>query len=394
MSDARSDRPRQRVIDLTNGQAEARPRVGMITRFPPSTTGSASAARALATRLRRRYGIPVDVIRLMSLGEDAAQGRPVVMDLNPRWHMSARFAAKRLNRCDLALVYLDRHVPIDLTRACLADLDVPVIVALDDVPPEGTPETEALAALLERANTVVVTSETARRRLEAQGLSGARVEVIPHGSPLRPCQPRPGPRRRILTWGYLAPGMGAERVLRALSLLGDIEPPISYRLIGVSDPAWTRRQAVAYRDALTEEAKRLEVDDRFEMVPLIHAREALQAEVERSDLLAVVYDSRDRASSRILAEAVSTGRPVVATAFPGAIEMLATGAGMTCDHDDAVAMADAIRGYLTDESRYAYAAGVASAISSSLTWDEVARRFALLITAVEDVVVERVNSSS
>jgi len=105
----------------------------------------------------------------------------------------------------------------------------------------------------------------------------------------------------------------------------------------------------------------------------------MEEEIARSDVIAVVYDSRERASSRILAEAVSTGRPVVATAFPAAIEMLSSGAGFTVDHDDPDTMTAALKTLLTDDQGYLNASRAAATMSPKLSVEETARRYASLL---------------
>lgn len=59
--------------------------------------------------------------------------------------------------------------------------------------------------------------------------------------------------------------------------------------------------------------------------------------------------------------------------------MLASGAGMTVDHDDSEAMAAAFRTYLTDDDEHKVASRVAAAMSQSLSMEETARRYALLL---------------
>jgi glycosyltransferase involved in cell wall biosynthesis len=379
------------LIDLTDPRRELK--VAMIARFPPSVSGSACAASELASRLGTRFGIPVEVIRLMRSGEAAAAGHPVVMDVNPRWHMSGRLAARRANRCDISLVLLDRHVPLNLVEAFMRELETPIVLAVDEVPPAGTADALSLGALATRAATVVVPSESARRLLDSQSEGRIRMEVIPHGSPWRVFEPRRGERKHILTWGFIAPGMGAERVIRALALLGDLDPSPQYRVVGVTDPSWTRKEAARYRRSLKEEAERLGVADQVELVPLLHAGDDMAEEIEKSDLIAVVYDSRQAVASRILSEAVSTGRPVIATAFPGAIELLASGAGRTVAHDDDGELAATLRMYLTDEGEYLRSARIAAFLSPSLAWEEIARRYALLLTGEQGRVATEVKTT-
>ena len=118
------------------------------------------------------------------------------------------------------------------------------------------------------------------------------------------------------------------------------------------------------------------------MIPMLHSTERLALEIERSDLLVIAYDETERSASRILCEALTTGRPVVATAFPGAIEMLSSGAGVTVAHDSAEDMAAAIRRLLSDDSAYRRASRLATALSPGYFWDETAARFATLIRDV------------
>jgi glycosyltransferase involved in cell wall biosynthesis len=293
--------------------------------------------------------------------------------------MCAGIAASRANRCDIAIVQVDRHVPTQLLDELLAELEIPVVVALDDVDAGDKAETRLLARAVTRAHTVVVPSETVLRRLSTVAEESVEIHVIPPGSPWRPLQPDDRDRRQILSWGYMTPGMGAERVIHALPRLGSLDPKPRYRLIGVTDPGWTRQEGDAYRAYLGAEAERLGVEDQVDIVPMVHSRRGLGQEIARSDVIAVAYDSRDRASSRILAEAVSTGRPVVATAFPAAIEMLSSGAGMTVDHDDTDAMVAALEMLLTDDNEYLRASRAAAAMSRALSVDETALRYAELL---------------
>ncbi len=60
------------------------------------------------------------------------------------------------------------------------------------------------------------------------------------------------------------------------------------------------------------------------------------------------YDSTDQVTSGVLVDSIASGRPVVATAFPHAIELLGSGAGIVVGHDDPDALVGALRRLLTD----------------------------------------------
>jgi glycosyltransferase involved in cell wall biosynthesis len=59
------------------------------------------------------------------------------------------------------------------------------------------------------------------------------------------------------------------------------------------------------------------------------------------------YDSIDQITSGVLVDAVAAGKPVVATEFPHAIELVGRGCGVLVPHADPAALANAIQ-MLTD----------------------------------------------
>ena len=363
------------LIDLTGDHSVAPLRVAMVTRFPPSCSGAAQAASDLAETLVSRFGIDVEVIRFVPLGEHAAPGLPVVMELNPSWSLGGEAAAARASQCDVVLVRLEHSSPVELVDELIGRSEVPVVLVLDDVAPARTDLAGSVAALAKRADAVVVPSRTAQERIHEQTSGSVRADVIPHGSSWSAMEPPKGIRCRILTWGFMSPGMGVERVIQALALLGDIKPAPHYRIIGIAHPSWSNREAARHRRNLLKTAETLGVGDCVEFGPILSSREELFEEARESDILAVMYDAQDRAASRILTEAVSTGRPVVATRFPGAVELLASGAGLTVAHEDTAELAAALRRLLTDDKAYLEAAKAARSLSPSLGWDSVAGQF-------------------
>ena len=60
--------------------------------------------------------------------------------------------------------------------------------------------------------------------------------------------------------------------------------------------------------------------------------------IQSADLVVLPYDSDDQVTSGVLVDAVAAGRPVVSTAFPHAVELLASGAGIVVPQRDPVAL--------------------------------------------------------
>jgi polysaccharide biosynthesis protein PslF len=84
------------------------------------------------------------------------------------------------------------------------------------------------------------------------------------------------------------------------------------------------------------------------------------------------YDSTDQVTSGVLVDAIAAGKPVVATAFPHAVELLASGAGLVVDHDAPDAMAAAVRRVLLEPGLADRMATQARRIAPSLGWPVVA----------------------
>jgi glycosyltransferase involved in cell wall biosynthesis len=74
-------------------------------------------------------------------------------------------------------------------------------------------------------------------------------------------------------------------------------------------------------------------------------------------------------------DAIAAGRPVVATAFPHATELLASGAGLVVDHDDPEAMAMALKRVLLEPQLASRMAAEAERLAPSLGWPVVAGRY-------------------
>jgi len=72
---------------------------------------------------------------------------------------------------------------------------------------------------------------------------------------------------------------------------------------------------------------------------------------------------------------VAAGRPVVATRFPHAVELLADGAGVTVPHRNPLAMANALREVLTHPGRAEAMTAVAQRLGAELSWPAVAERY-------------------
>lgn len=354
---------------------------GILSTFPPTPCGIATFSAALAAGLVANDAT-VDVVRC---GPPLEVEDPfVVASLLPDGE-DVGAAVDALNRTDVAIVQheygiyggFDGAVVLDV----LAALDVPTIVVAHTVPIAPTSSQRAvLEGVCDEADVVVVMTTTARDRLVAGfDVADARIVVIPHGATIPARSTRLAPdrtsRHELLTWGLLGPGKGIEWAIDAVAMLGGLQPRPHYTIAGATHPKVLANDGEAYRDMLLQRAwssgaiKHVEFDDGYRDL------ESLTDLIVAADLVVLPYDSEEQVTSGVLVDAVAAGRPVVSTAFPHAVELLRSGAGLVVPQRDPAALASAIRAVLTDDRLAADMAAEARRLAPDLSWLAVAARY-------------------
>ena len=273
----------------------------------------------------------------------------------------------------------------DEVLTVLRHLDVPVVVVLHTVLVHPTPhQRHVLEAVAAAADAVVVMTETARARLAAGYAVDPRlVVVIPHGAAdnRRGAPVRSG-RPTVLTWGLIGPGKGIEWGIAAMAALTDLDPAPRYVVAGETHPKVLAWKGEAYRDSLVAQARRLGVAGSVTFDGRYRDTASLGELVRAADVVLLPYDSRDQVTSGVLIEAVAALRPIVATRFPHAVELLGDGTGLLVPHGDAPAIAAAIRSIITDDSLISELARAAAARAPDLLWPSVAHRYQRLATGL------------
>jgi glycosyltransferase involved in cell wall biosynthesis len=354
---------------------------GILSTFPPTACGIATFSAALSVGLVAN-GATVDVVRC---GESPDMEDPLVRAaLDDRGGALAN-AIDTLNDADVAIVQHEFGIYTgedgDAVLDVLAGLVVPTIVVAHTVPLVPTAnQRRVLESVCAAAGVVVVMTETARvRLLDGYDVDGSTVEVIAHGAATPPADPasaeRASARRQLLTWGLLGPGKGIEWAIDAVSMLTDLRPRLRYTIAGATHPKVRASAGESYRDMLVQRswsagaAPHVTFDDTYRDLA------SLTSLIVSADLVVLPYDSREQVTSGVLVDAVAAGRPVVSTAFPHAVELLGSGAGIVVPQRDPIALADAIRAVLTDDALAAGMAAEARRLAPELSWNAVAGQY-------------------
>jgi polysaccharide biosynthesis protein PslF len=355
------------------------PSFGILGTYSPTACGLATFSEALANGLTAR-GADVNVVRIAD--GDASEEPDVVGELVNGSASSLEATSELLNRSDVAVIQHEYGIyggpDGDEVVQIMAGLRVPSIVVVHTVLKDPTPhQRSVLESVMALADQVIVMSEVARRRLCAGFVvDHHKVTVIPHGAALpnangvrRPARPT------ILTWGLLGPGKGIERVIDAMASLKSLPNPPRYVIAGRTHPKVFAAQGEGYREALGAQAKRLGVAESVSFDAVFRTPEELTALIQTATVVVLPYDSKDQVTSGVLVDSLASGRPIVATAFPHAVELLGSGAGTIVAHDDPDALVAALHQLLTDPHVADSMATEARGLAQRVAWPVVANAY-------------------
>jgi polysaccharide biosynthesis protein PslF len=357
--------------------------IGILSTFPPTACGLATFSAALAAGLAGR-GADVRVVRV---GDGTpTSDRRVVGEIVEGCATSLADGAAQLGRCDVVVVQheyglyggADGDEVLDVLGA-LEARGVPTIVVAHTILAAPTLHQRAvLEDVAALAGRVVVMSEAARLRLcSTFDVDPSKVVTIPHGAATPKARPPTGwaGRPTLLTWGLIGPGKGIERVIDAMQTLQELRPRPRYLVAGRTHPKVLAADGEAYRNARVEQAWRLGVAASVTFDAGYRDVRSLTDLVLAATVVVLPYDSDDQVTSGVLVDAIAAGRPVVATAFPHAVELLASGAGIVVAHDDPDALTRALVQVLTVPGLAAGMAAEAARLAPGLGWPVVAGAF-------------------
>jgi glycosyltransferase involved in cell wall biosynthesis len=313
-----------------------------------------------------------------------APGAEVVYQMSTQRHSDAVMAAERLNRFDVVVVQHEYGIfggrDGDQVLEVLSRIRVPVIIVVHTVLSAPTAhQRHVLEEAVALADVAVTMTQTGHRRLRAgYQIDARKIMVIPHGAWAGGGPDRAtgrSPRPVVLTWGLLGPGKGLEWGIEALPGLRVIDPVPLYVVAGQTHPRVLARDGERYRESLRHRAAELGVADMLRFEPGYLDMDSLRRLVQQADVVLLPYDSHEQVTSGVLIEAVASLTPVVSTAFPHAMELLADGVGFLVPHADHEAIGAALYRVLTEPAHAAEMVANAARIAPALQWTAVADRY-------------------
>jgi polysaccharide biosynthesis protein PslF len=351
----------------------------MVSTFPPTQCGIATFAESL-TRAITHAGASVDMVDLPG-GHDVPPHEAVLH--RHRGDVDIPVTSHLLNSFDVVVLQhefgiwdgSDGHGIVSL----LGSIATPVITVLHTVPAvAGAGQRRSLQRILDLSDAVVVLSHSAYRRLTSDfSVRPGTLRMIPHGATvLWHLRGEPDmAAHRVLTWGLLGQGKGVEWGIRAMALLHQRGLDGEYVIAGATHPNVKRHEGESYRQSLADLARRLGVARKVVFADDYLSDAHLTDLIRQSSVFLLPYDSREQITSGVLVEAIAAGGPVVATRFPHASELLGDGAGVLVDHQDPLAMANAMEHVLRDGAASERMRQRSRALAAELAWDRVAEDY-------------------
>lgn len=367
--------------------------IGFVSTYPPTVCGLATYTESLLGAVVADRGV-CSRVGVVDVGDDhrvVDSHRVVHRHVGGNVHSLNR-AAEVLNTYDTVSIQhefgifagRDGDEVLDLTAAIAVPMAVTFHTVLDD---PSRHQRSIIDRLAVDADRLVVMSETGSVRLTNRyGIDSERIDVIPHGANALFSGPSlvTGDRPLVLTWGLIGPGKGLETAIRAFQGLIDLEPAPRYLIAGATHPLVRESSGESYRQRLIELVHDLGLEHIVDFDDRYLDRVSLARLVRSAAVVVLPYSSIEQVTSGVLTEAIAAGKPVIATRFPHAVELLTGGAGLTTPHGDAHALAEAVRSVLTDHDVRSRMGWEARQLADGWFWPTIGERFADLMSSMVD----------
>ncbi len=235
------------------------------------------------------------------------------------------------------------------------------------------------------ARMVVMTLKGSHLLTDVYGVPESKIAVVPHGIPdidpasldreaLRQALGWTG-RKVMLTTGMLSPNKGLQHVIAALPRVLATHPDVIYVVAGATHPNLVRGEGEAYRKMLMDLAKSLGVAGHVRFIDRFIPRDQLVDLIVASDLFATPYLNEAQITSGVLAYASGLGKPVIATPYWHARELLDASRGVLVPFAAPKAIAEAAVELFGDPERMHRMSQAACKAGRQTTWLQTGRHY-------------------
>jgi glycosyltransferase involved in cell wall biosynthesis len=367
-------------------------RIAVIGNHLPRQCGIATFTTDLSDAITAEYGAAVlSVVAVNDLQSSYAYPARVRFQIAEGDISSYRATASFLNATNVDLVCLQHEYGIFGGKAgshvleLLQRLNMPVVTTLHTVLSQPDLDQrivmQQIAAYSDR---LIVMSEYSSRVLQdVFGVSGEKIDLIPHGIPDLPfVQPEVykdalavAGKLVLLTFGLLSPNKGFESVIRALPRILARHRDVVYVIAGATHPHVRAREGDRYRDQLQALARELGVERDVIFHNRFFSPQEMASQVGSADIYITPYCHVAQAVSGTLAYAMGAGKAIISTPYWHAAELLDDGRGTLVPFEDPAAIAAAAIKLLDNDVERDALRKRAYLYAREMVWNRVAQSY-------------------
>lgn len=360
-------------------------RLALIGNALPRKCGLATYTSHVAEALRTRY--PAMAVDHYALDDGSGVAySPEIATIAAESPDSYRAAAERIAASGAEAIWLQHEFGIfgGLAGSHILELvgatDLPLIVTLHTVLERPSADQGAvMRRLIDRADRLIVMASSGVDILKRHyRVPGERIRVIPHGVPDRPLRDPEElkaaagwqGRKVLMTFGLLAPDKGIRHMIEAMPQIVREHPDALYEVVGATHPNLVRQEGERHRQMLVDLARELGVADHVRFVDRFVEQDELLDLLQAADIYVTPYLNMAQITSGTLSYAVAVGKPVIATPYVHAREILADGTGLLVS-PASTELAEAAIGLLGDPERRRALAEAAYRRGRTMLWPRV-----------------------
>lgn len=267
----------------------------------------------------------------------------------------------------------------------------PLVVTCHTVPVDPDPDQRRVfAEIVDRADRLTVMNHMAIDFLQAlYGAHYDQIVLIPHGIHDIPFTDPPARKSRLgvvgpvlLTFGLLSRNKGLETAIDAMAEIVRERPVVTYVIAGRTHPRIVESEGESYRRSLQGRVRRLGLEDNVLFIDKFADLSDLVGYLQETDIFVAPYLNPDHMTSGVLAYAAGAGKPIVATPFLHARELLADGRGRMGPFRNSHALARHVLEMLADPRGTAAMRRRIYKHTRNMVWGVVAQRYLALFDTV------------